>query len=232
MARLMKHTQVEAKKYLRWHIKRGNPNPSNKQINKSKSHENYEWSRGDDWEYYEKRISQLHVHNRKDVKTIVEVVCTAPADLDPQNYRRFFDEVYKFLDIRLGGQNCENLINATVHMDETTPHIHYMAIPAVPNTKGYGGKKERVCAKNLITKHFLKTMHPDLQKHMNEAGILCSVVTGTSEGRSIPLKEYKKLKEKERQLAEREQQLIEREKKLEYQEQAHQRRRQGVFIER
>jgi hypothetical protein len=235
MARLEKYTTKQLPFQLNHNTRNSPKKSSNEMIDPSRSHLNRGWGRGDDLAHFKNRLEQLHVHNRKDVNTALEWVVTQPQDLAENDSRRFFDEVYNFLNNRYGGKDSINMINATVHMDESTPHLHYLFVPAVANPKGHGGKAERVCAKALITKRELLDFHPALQKHLNAAGIKCSVVTGKSQGRSVSLKEYKQLKATERTLAERERQLDERERQLVEREHAreHERERaqqKGVFL--
>ena len=46
--------------------------------------------------------------------------------------KQFFELSYKFLSERYGEQN---VISAYVHMDETTPHMHFLFIPIVDDKK-------------------------------------------------------------------------------------------------
>jgi len=226
MARLAKYTTKELPFQLRHNTRTSPKKSSNEQIDPGRSHLNYAWSRGDDMAHFRQRLENLFIYNRSDIRTCLEWIVPQPADLDPNDSHRFFDEVYKFLDSRYGGQNAENLINASFHADETTPHLHYLFVPAVPNPKGKGGKAERVCAKALITKRHLLDFHPALQAHLDAAGLKCSVITGKSSGRSVPLRQYKELKERERQLAERSRSLDERERKIAEREKTRQRSRE------
>ncbi len=53
----------------------------------------------------------------------------------------FFRDAYEFLVNRYGR---ENVISATVHLDETTPHMHFNFVPVT--------KDGRLCAKDVLSK--------------------------------------------------------------------------------
>lgn len=116
-------------------------------------------------------------------------VVTAPQDLDPADHRRFFEECHKFL---VGLYGKRNNIQSVVHKDEAQAHLHFIFIPVVEDTKR-GGDNEKVCAKELLTKEHLRTFHPNLQKHLNDAGINARVHTGitAAQGGNSTVKQLK-----------------------------------------
>lgn len=62
--------------------------------------------------------------------------------VEPKDTRRqFFEDAYKFLSDRYG---AENVISATVHMDERTPHMHFNFVPVT--------RDGRLSAKDVLTK--------------------------------------------------------------------------------
>lgn len=114
-------------------------------------------------DFLHQRLSEVKVHNRKDVNVMVDWVVTLPQSLNDkglENEDRFFKEAYKFLNDRYGK---ENVISAYVHMDETTPHMHYAFVPVVEDKKKGGYK---LSAKEAITRKDLQTFHKDLSDHM------------------------------------------------------------------
>lgn len=62
-----------------------------------------------------------------------EIIVTLPKDVKAQDERAFFRSVYDFYCEDFGK---ENVINAIVHKDETTPHIHLDFVPVIKGTKG------------------------------------------------------------------------------------------------
>lgn len=114
-------------------------------------------------DFLHQRLSEVKVHNRKDVNVMVDWVVTIPQSLNngcSKDKERFFEEAYKFLNNRYGK---ENVISAYVHMDEVTPHMHYAFVPVVQDKK-HGGYK--LSAKEAITREDLRTFHKDLSDHM------------------------------------------------------------------
>ena len=99
---------------------------------------------------------------KKDTVSMCSVVVTAPQDLPEEKRADFFKESYDYLVERYGE---ENVLAANVHMDETTPHMHFQFMPFVQDKK-HGGLK--LCAKDLETPKTLKTMHPQLEKRLTE----------------------------------------------------------------
>jgi hypothetical protein len=93
---------------------------------------------------------------------MVSWVLTAPQDLDENDYKKFFEEGFNFFNNKYGVENC---VSAYVHMDETTPHIHYAFVPVVKDKKR-GDLK--VSAKELITKSHLQRFHHELDEHMTK----------------------------------------------------------------
>ena len=67
---------------------------------------------------------------RKDAVKLVEGIITASPEFfegkSEEECRRFFEDAYAFVCAEMG---AENVIHFTVHMDETTPHAHWGAVP-------------------------------------------------------------------------------------------------------
>ena len=123
-------------------------------------------------EFIKKRTSEIRCLNRKDVNVMASWVITLPESIKTQEDQRlFFEESYNFLEKKYGK---ENVISSYVHLDETTPHMHFAFIPVVRDKKR-GDLK--VSAKECITRNDLKQFHPQLEAHMKrvfgrEIGIL------------------------------------------------------------
>ena len=140
------------------YIKFGNQN-----IDLSRTHLNYNLApEHDQIEFIQQRTSEVKCQKRADVNVMCDWVVTAPEGLDRGHLKDFFKASYDFFEKRYGR---ENVISSYVHMDETTPHMHFAFVPVV-----FDKKKEiyKVSAKQLITKTELKRMHPDLTRHLKE----------------------------------------------------------------
>ena len=140
------------------YVKFGNQN-----IDLSRTHLNYNLAPDHDQvEYLRERLSQVKVQNRKDVNVMCDWVITAPKELRKEHEEEFFKLTYDFMAERYGK---ENVISAYVHMDETTPHMHFCFIPVY-----YDKKKEiyKVSAKQRLNKIELKCIHPKFQDYLKE----------------------------------------------------------------
>ena len=137
---------------------------STSNIDESRTYLNYNLAETDQplfqLDFLHKRMSEIKVLKRTNVNVMCDWGITAPEALPDEELPRFFSECHKFLNDRYGK---ENVISAYVHMDETTPHIHYAFVPVVIDKKKGIPK---LSAKERITRKDLNTFHPDLTKHM------------------------------------------------------------------
>lgn len=139
----------------------------------------------DQLEFIHERLDEVYCMKRKDVNVMCTWVVTAPKDLEPEREREFFQEAYNFMADKYGQQN---VVSAYVHMDEKTPHMHFCFMPIVADLKRGG---EKVSAKECVTKRDLERFHGELQKHMEERGLKCSIINeATLEGNKA-IKELK-----------------------------------------
>lgn len=93
---------------------------------------------------------------------------------------RFLDWVQKTLDWakkEFGG----NLVDATLHMDESTPHMHLMAVPLT--------KDGRLCAKELMSRPELQRRQTEYAKAMEPFGLKRGDPAAETKRRHIGLKE-------------------------------------------
>lgn len=126
-------------------------------------------------DFIHQRLSEVKVQKRADVNVFCDWVVTAPKDLPEEELKPFFEATHAFL---AGKYGKENVVSAYVHMDETTPHLHFAFIPVVPD-KRKGGFK--VSAKECITRAELKTFHTALQARIeNELGHPVAILNGVT----------------------------------------------------
>ena len=141
---------------------------SNQEIDVTKIHLNYNLAPerdGGQLGFINQRTSEVQCLKRADVNVMCSWVVTAPKSLAEDEYKLFFSEVYNFLNERYAYGSDRNVISAYVHMDESTPHLHYAFVPVV-----YDAKKglDKVSAKMVIDRLDLQTFHPDLEQCMSE----------------------------------------------------------------
>lgn len=147
------------------HCNRSDPNRTykNQKIDHLKTHLNYnlapEHKDMTDYEYMKKRCEEFKILKRKDVNWLVSWVITMPTDYTGSK-ALFFREAYNFMENKYGK---ENVVSAYVHLDETSPHMHFCFVPVVFDKK----KQEyKVNAKQCINKTELKQIHPQMQEYL------------------------------------------------------------------
>lgn len=79
--------------------------------------------------------------------------------LSPEDTKRFFEESKAFLTEFVG---AENVISAMVHVDEKTPHIHFLHVPVTPDN--------RLNANKIYTRESLKKLQTELPRHLQSRG--------------------------------------------------------------
>lgn len=122
-------------------------------------------------EFIHNRLSEVKVQNRKDVNVMCDWALTAPKDLPAEEHKAFFEKSYEFLENRYGK---ENVVSAYVHLDETTPHMHFCFTPVVRDLKH---DRFKLSAKECINRQELRAFHDDLSAHLkktlgHEVGVL------------------------------------------------------------
>lgn len=186
MGHLMKHYE-RAKDENGEYIRFGNQN-----IDLDRTELNYNLAPdGNQLERFHSRMQEVYCLNRKDVNVMCSWVVTVPEEVPEEHQREFFQRTYDFLEKKYGK---ENVISAYVHMDESTPHMHFAFIPVVFDKKK---KREKVSAKELISKNELKSFHSDFQAEMDkfceshENEFECNVLNGATAGGNLTVQELK-----------------------------------------
>lgn len=117
-------------------------------------------------EFMRKRCSEVTMQKRKDVNVMVSWIVTAPKDLKEDEYEKFFKSSYEFLEKRYGK---ENVVSAYVHMDETTPHMHFAFVPVVKSfSKRKNQEIEKVSAKECVDRNDLQRFHGELEQYLGQ----------------------------------------------------------------
>ena len=192
MAHLEKYTAAATGHMLAHYDRTHSSSTSN--IDESRTAMNYDLAETDQplpaLDFLHNRMSEIKVLKRANVNVLCDWVITAPESLTPEELPLFFDECYKFLNNRYGK---ENVITAPVHMDETSPHIHYAFVPVVIDKKKGIPK---LSAKECITKKDLNTFHQDMTKYMTAVfGRDIGILNGATAGGNKTIKQLKKMSE-------------------------------------
>ncbi|HHY0726113.1 TPA: MobV family relaxase, partial [Haemophilus influenzae] len=176
------------------HIQRKTDNHSNKDIDLSRKHLNYELVAEHQNEHYytraKNRIEQGYTGKRKIRKDGVwtgNVIISSDQEffkkLTPEQEREFFKTAYDFYCEKYGK---ENVISAMVHKDETTPHLHLLIVPLT--------KDGRLCAKELFDREALRSFHDIIAKRLQQRGFNIERGERNAKVKRIETDEYKRLK--------------------------------------
>lgn len=144
-------------------------NHSNKDIDSNRSHLNYELTDRDRSVSYEKQIKNYVNETkiskraiRKDAVLCDEWVITSDKkffeDLNQEQVQEFFETAKKYFEEQYGKQN---IAYASVHLDESTPHMHMGVVPM---------KDGKLSSKAMFDREELKSIQDKLPKYMNEHG--------------------------------------------------------------
>lgn len=152
------------------HNERVFKNHSNKDIDPSRSHLNYELTNRDQTQTYHKQIKE-HINEnrissrgiRKDAVLCNEWVITSDKtffeSLDQEQTKKFFESAKNYFAEKYGEAN---IAYASVHLDESTPHMHLGIVPM---------KNGKLSSKALFgNREKLREIQDELPKYLNEQG--------------------------------------------------------------
>lgn len=181
------------------HNQRENKNYSNNEIDLNKKHLNYELHNKRNIDYQEeinlKISSRYKVKKsvRKDAVLNVECLMTSDKEffntIGPEETKRYFKEAYEFIKNKFGE---DNVLYATVHMDETTPHMHAGFVPIT--------KDGRLSAKDYLDgKQRLRNLQNDFYDYISSKGFNLDRGLSSDEthSKNIKIKDLKKKEIKE-----------------------------------
>lgn len=190
MAHLKKNTRG-AVPGLAVHFERKTDHHTNKEIDVSKSYLNQDlMADGSDMlSRFHERLNDVYCMKRDDVKALATWIVTLPEELTEAPYEQqsaFFEATTNFLNDRYGQANA---VAAVVHYDETTPHLHYAFIPVVFDAKK---SRDKVSAKEVLTRHDLQTFHEDLDQHLKK--VLPFYEQGILNNKTLPFENVAEIK--------------------------------------
>ena len=169
---VMKFTQVDLRG-VSIHNNRESTNSSNKDIDYSRTELNFDALTGENGNPHtnyraevEKRLKANYKGSkaiRKDAVRLVSVIVTSDNDffknMNKPEIELFFKTAAEHLSERYGPQNT---VAAKVHMDETTPHMHFTFVPLTADG--------RLSAKEITSRSNLRSLQEDLPKILQAAG--------------------------------------------------------------
>lgn len=110
---------------------------------------------------YKKRLAEMTVPKRLQLRAMVEWVVTLPPDLKPADRDKFIKSTINFVAQRYGEKN---VIGAYLHLDEphARPHLHIDFIPAVKELKKDEEEKKALTAERDMK---VKALKEDALQH-------------------------------------------------------------------
>lgn len=158
-------------KGIQFHNQREKESKTNPDIRKEDAHLNYDFINGNKKLDYKKEIQQVISENvksekkiRKDAVLLSEFLITSDSaffdKLTPDEQKRYFETAKDFIAEKYGEQN---IIYATVHNDEKTPHMHVGLVPVTEDG--------RLSAKDVFGRRmeFVK-LQDNFNAHVNAQG--------------------------------------------------------------
>ena len=129
----------------------------NPQIDKSRTHLNYHTLPHEKkyLAFIDERIKELSPKRKIKDDAVLMTSFILGSDkeffdgISPETQKQFFDDCTEFFAERYGK---ENVVSAVVHLDESTPHLHFNLMPVT------GG---RLCAKELFDRTALRELQTD-----------------------------------------------------------------------
>lgn len=167
------------------HNNREHEPKTNPDVDMSRSEDNYDLVLCSNYKKsIKEKLSNLVKSNRairKDAVVVCNFIVTSDSTtmeaLGADRQREFFEDSVKWFSNRYG---ADRILNATVHMDETTPHLHIGVMPITQDG--------RLSAKAIFTKTEMKAIQTEFARDVGdkyglERGVEGSERTHLSEAR-------------------------------------------------
>lgn len=147
------------------HNNREHEPKTNPDVDMSRSEDNYDLVPCDNYKRsIKEKLSNLVESSRavrKDAVVVCNFIVTSDSEtmeaLGADRQREFFQDSVKWFSDRYG---ADRVLNATVHMDETTPHLHIGVMPITQDG--------RLSAKAIFTKTEMKAIQTEFSRDVGE----------------------------------------------------------------
>jgi len=141
---------------------------------------------------YNKRVKEILENGykgtraiRKDAVVMTSTLVTSDSEffkkLSPEKQKEFFKQSYEYFKERYGEKN---IVSATIHLDEKTPHMHLCSVPLTEDGK--------LSAKTLLDRKSLREIQDELPKHLQAKGFVIERGKEGSENSHVEINEFKK----------------------------------------
>lgn len=177
----MQKMKGNAIKGIQFHNQRERESETNPDINYDDSHLNYDLINGQQKIDYNEKINKVIEENvtsnkaiRKDAVRLAEFLITSDKEffekISPREQKRYFETAHEFLADRYGEKN---LIYATIHNDEKTPHMHVGFVPVTEDgrlsAKDFFGQKKQLVSLQDDFNDYLKQNGFELERGVSSS---------------------------------------------------------------
>lgn len=146
------------------HINREHESKTNLDIDKERTKDNWHIWQCDDMHGLIKHNIRMNASQTKTVRKDAVMLCSFIVTSDeqtmkamsPEQQKQFFKDAEDFFSHRYG---AENIVYASIHMDETTPHMHLGVVPI---------QNEKLCAKDMFNAKELKSLQTDFAQSVGK----------------------------------------------------------------
>ncbi|MBQ8513904.1 MAG: plasmid recombination protein [Ruminococcus sp.] len=215
-----KNYKINAVPLMERHNERLNHNYSNKDIDLSRTSENYHLKRiqAESYQQEFKRIrtrqglkGNLRLHGEKQSTVLCEFVITSDKEffdrIGKERTKKFFQDAYDFVTAKAGGE--QYVLSAVVHMDEATPHMHVAFIPVINGKDRKGNPCKRInCSEFWKGRDSYSRLQDEYYDFITSRGYDLERGEKGSTAEHLSVAEYK-LKKTEEQLASMSEQIAE-----------------------
>lgn len=178
---------------------------SNEAIDDARTHLNYYFVQNPAQKVGQEMEKYYH-QDRENLIAFCELRLSLPQDVKASDEKKFFEAAYNFM-CDDWGKEC--VIDAVVHKDETTPHMHLDFIPTLPilekdlteemlsRIKKYEEEhhinvERRICAKDSVNRQYLQKLHPRMLEVMTKTlGYPCEILNGATDNGNKTIQQLK-----------------------------------------
>lgn len=182
-------------KGIQFHNQRERESKSNPDIDKDKSHLNYDLHNQESINY-NKKVQEIIENKvitnrkiRKDAVRMCNFIITSDKNffekLSLEEQDQFFKKSYEFFKERYGE---DKIVSAMVHLDEATPHMHLALVPVIEN---------KLSAKRLFDRKELLAIQKEYPDFIQKEGFDIQRGQEGSDKKHLTTQEFKKKKIKE-----------------------------------
>ena len=195
----MSKFKKDAIRGIQSHNRRERESHSNPDIDYNRSQENYDLcdkAASNYAEAIQTRIDDLLMVKavRKDAVHMCGLIVSSDKSfftrIGKDETRRFFEEAAAYLTDFVGK---ENVISAMVHMDEKTPHMHFLHVPVTPDG--------RLSANSIYTRASLKKLQTELPSYLQSRGFNIQRGVGQKPGSAKKHLDTREFKQQQESLA-------------------------------